>query len=419
LTHSTEKIPFQQLIDIKPGFRRVRIPFEEIATVVDLNDPFSVDLIPNHTEPEVTLYFGLMDFVQESHEQAEKNGKIKCVVWDLDNTLWDGILVEDGSTKLHLKRDIVGVIETLDSRGIIQSIASKNSDDEALQVLRQFQIEEYFLYPQISWGPKSEAIKLIARQLNIGIDSVLFVDDSEFERQQVGAACPGVLVLDATKYLSLLEMQECQVPITAESVSRRKMYQVERARQETAQTFGSDYKSFLTHSNIEMRIQSLTDQNLERVHELTQRTNQMNFSGSRYNRELLQKILQSSTLDTYVLACEDRFGSYGIVGFGIVDNREPRLTDLMFSCRIQSKRVEHAFLGYILRRYIAMTGKDFRADYRKTPRNTPSGRVFADLGMEETEVCDGVTSLVFAHDKEVPDDRIIKIIVQDDRTAVV
>jgi FkbH-like protein len=228
-----------------------------------------------------------------------------------------------------------------------------------------------------------------------------------------------VRVLDAAKYLSLPEMQECQVPITAESMTRRKMYQVERTRQESAQIFGSDYKSFLADSNIEIKIQSLSEENLERVHELTQRTNQMNFSGNRYNRELLQKILQTHTLDTYVLACEDRFGSYGIVGFGIVDHREPRLTDLMFSCRIQSKRVEHAFLGYVLRKYIAMARKDFHADYRKTPRNAPSGRVFADLGMQEIEVSDGVTSLVFPHDKEVPDDRIIKIIAQENSISVV
>lgn len=418
LSHSAEKIPFQQLIAVNPGFQRVRIPFGEIAASVDLSAPFSMDLIPNHGEREVTLYFGLMEFVQESHVLAEKSSKIKCVVWDLDNTIWAGVLVEDGPTKLHLKREVTRIIETLDSRGIIQSIASKNNDEEALQVLKQLHIDEYFLYPQISWGPKSEAIKLIARQLNIGIDSILFVDDSEFERQQVSTACPGVRVLDAAKYLSIPEMQECQVPITAESMNRRKMYQVERTRQESAQTFGSDYKSFLADSNIEIRIQSLGEENLERVHELTQRTNQMNFSGNRYNRELLQNILQTHTLDTYVLACEDRFGSYGIVGFGIVDTREPRLTDLMFSCRIQSKRVEHAFLGYVLRKYIAMTGRDFHADYRKTPRNAPSGRVFADLGMQEIEVSDGVTSLVFPIDKEVPDDRVIKIVVQENSVSV-
>ncbi len=121
----------------------------------------------------------------------------------------------------------------------------------------------------------------------------------------------------------------------------------------------------------------MTEENLERVHELTQRTNQMNFSGNRYDREVLRKLLASPYLDTFVLSCEDRFGSYGVIGFSIVDRREPRMTDLMFSCRIQSKRVEHAFLASVIRRYIAETGKDFYANYRKTPRNAPSGQVFS------------------------------------------
>jgi len=114
-----------------------------------------------------------------------------------------------------------------------------------------------------------------------------------------------------------------------------------------------------------------------------------------------------------VLSCEDRFGSYGVIGFSIVDRREPRMTDLMFSCRIQSKRVEHAFLGCVIRRYIAETDKDFYADYRKTPRNAPSGRVFHDLLMEETETRDGVQSLRFRKGREVPEDGVIEVVLQD------
>jgi FkbH-like protein len=195
-------------------------------------------------------------------------------------------------------------------------------------------------------------------------------------------------------------------------MERRKMYQVEQIRQDLAGDFKDDYKMFLRHCEIRLHIQSLSETNLERVHELTQRTNQMNFSGNRYDREVLKKILSNSALDTYVLTCEDRFGSYGIVGFGIVDNREPRLTDLMFSCRVQSKRVEHAFVGLILRKYIGMTGNDFHANYRKTPRNLPSGQVFADLGMQELGVQDGVTALIFSKDQQIPEDGIIHI-VQD------
>ena len=89
------------------------------------------------------------------------------------------------------------------------------------------------------------------------------------------------------------------------------------------------------------------------------------------------------------------------------------MTDLMFSCRIQSKRVEHAFLGFLLRKYIAASGLDFRANYRKTSRNLPSGQVFADFGMREVHVRDGVTALVFPKDRKVPDDGIVRIIVPE------
>jgi FkbH-like protein len=407
-------IPFQRLVGLAPGFQLVRIPFEEISSVINLDSPFSIELIPNGTEKEITLYFGLMEFVQETTVSQSKAGKVKCVVWDLDNTLWDGVLVEDGAAALQLKPDIVRVIESLDRRGILQSIASKNNHDQAIEVLKQLHIDHFFLYPQISWAPKGDAIQTIARELNIGTDALLFVDDSEFELQQVRSSCPDVRILDAKHYTSLLDMPECQASVTGEDMGRRQMYQVEQNRKELATTFKEDYKAFLKHCEITLTVTSLDRGNLSRVHELTQRTNQMNFSGNRYSRELLDEILQTPYLDACVLACEDRFGSYGIVGFALIDSREPRMTDLMFSCRIQSKRVEHAFVAHILDRYITLTDKDFYVNYRRTPRNQPSGQVFADLGLKEIEIVDGVTSLVFPHHAQVLDDGIIKILTQSD-----
>lgn len=417
-----QKIPFQTLIPIAPGFHRIRIPMSDISRVLNIRSPFSIDVIPNEIEDGTVLYFGLMEFVQEvavAQPAEAKAKKIKCVVWDLDNTMWDGILVEDGPAKLKLKPGIADVIRTLDSRGILNSVASKNNPDEAMQVLRQFQLAEYFLCPQISWQPKSESIRTIARRLNLGMDSFLFIDDSQFELEQVKAVCPEVRVLNALQYQALPEMKECQVPVTAESQQRRKLYQVEAERQDRAEEFGNDYMAFLRHSQIQLSIHPMTEENLDRVHELTQRTNQMNFSGNLYDREVLKGILKSSYLDTYVLSCEDRFGSYGVVGFSIVDSREPRMTDLMFSCRIQSKRVEHAFLAYVMNTYIGKSGKDFYANYRKTSRNAPSGKVFADLGMEEIGVSDGVTSLVFPRNKQVPDDKVIRIVVRENSMTTV
>jgi FkbH-like protein len=408
------KIPFQSLIEVPPGFHRARIPFDEISQAIDLGAPFAIDITPNEAPEGVTLYFGAMDFVQEPKQNTKKVKKIKCVVWDLDNTLWEGILVEDGPEKLRLRPGIAELIRDLDQRGILHSVASKNNHDEAMRAIKGFGLADYFLYPQISWQPKSESIKAIAKALNIGIDTFLFVDDSPFERQEVKAACPPVKVLDAANYQELPEMEECKVTVTAESASRRKLYQVETSRQTIAESFGEDYLSFLRYCDIKLKISRLSEENLERVHELATRTNQMNFSGNRYGRDVLREILSAPYLDTYVLACEDRFGSYGVIGFSVVDRREPRMTDLMFSCRVQSKRVEHAFLSFAIRKYFRDSERNFLASYLKTEKNAPSGQVFTDLGMQEIGNTDGVLLLSFPRNQVPPDDGIIHIETLDD-----
>lgn len=423
-TDERSRMPFQKLITLSPGFHQVRVPLEEITALMDVRQAFGIDLIPNEDARETTLYFGLMDFVTEvpakkSTEKTDKSGtdkspkKIKCVVWDLDNTVWDGVLIEDGVDRLRLKAGVAAIIQELDQRGILHSIASKNNPEDVLQLLRKIGLDQYFLCPQISWQPKSQGIKAIAEQLNIGLDSILLVDDSEFELDEVKAACPDVRVLNVQHYLSLPEREECDVPVTAESRQRRQFYQVEANRQSVARGFNNDYMAFLRHCEIRLTVSSMSEANLERVHELTQRTNQMNFSGNRYDRDVLRKILSNPHLDTFVLSCEDRFGSYGVIGFSIVDRREPRMTDLMFSCRIQSKRVEHAFLAWLIRKYIAETSCDFCADFRKTPRNAASGQVFEDIGMDQTEQKNGVLSLRFDKGREVPNDGVIEVAVQD------
>jgi len=425
------KIPFQKLLPATPGFNRFQIPVGEIEAIFDLRSPFGLEITPNEIPDGTTLYFGVMDFVRETAretatssgakpagEKKEKNKTVKCVVWDLDHTLWEGILVEDGADGLKLKPGVVEILKELDRRGILLSVASKNNADEALKVLKNLGLDDYFLYPQISWGPKSEGIKAIAKSLNIGLDTFLFIDDSPFELEQVQSICPGVRVLNASEYLSLPVRPECQVEVTEEASRRRAMYREESVRQEAAGGFGGDYFDFLRGCGIKLHIRPMTAATIQRVHELTQRTNQMNFSGNRYDRSVLEQILNTPHLDTFVLECEDRFGSYGAVGFSIVDNREPRMTDLAFSCRIQSKRVEHAFLGYLIRKYTADAPRDFFANYRKTPRNAPSGQVFQDIGMEEMETKDGVTSLIFRKEHAAPDDKIITLIAAQDLKEV-
>jgi FkbH-like protein len=166
---------------------------------------------------------------------------------------------------------------------------------------------------------------------------------------------------------------------------------------------------FLKDCDIRLDVEPLDAVNIARVYELSQRTNQMNFSGNRYPQSQLAALIGSPVHGTYVIKCADRFGSYGIVGFAVVDITAPRLLDLMFSCRIQSKRVEHAFLSYLLKRFVELESRNFFANYRRTAKNAPSGKVFEEMGFEQVDEADGLSSLVFREGRAVPDDGIVRV----------
>lgn len=412
IDYKTNGEVFQTMIPVPAGYTRARIPFFEISRSVSFSSAFEVEIVPNDCTDTV-LYFGLMDFVKERPQPPPKNApavgthKWKCIVWDLDNTLWDGVLLEDGQENIRIRQGIVDVIKETDERGILHSIASKNNPDDALAVLRDLKLAEYFLYPQIGWQPKSEGIKQIAAQLNIGIDTMAFVDDQPFEREEVKAALPQVAVVDAAEYLTITRRLECQVPVTLESKSRRIMYREQEHRDLALKSFGGDYLSFLKECRIEVGVTTLDETNVKRVYELAQRTNQMNFSGNRYPEAQLREIMLSPSFETYVIDCRDRFGDYGIVGFAVVNLKEPRLLDLMFSCRVQAKRVEHAVLGFLLKRFVQDENHSLFANFRKTPKNAQSGKVFDDMGFEVVGEHEGVTSLGFGGMREIPDDKII------------
>jgi len=409
-----EARPFQTMISISPGYTRAKVAFSDISQSIDMGQPFEVEIVPNDCDNTV-LYFGLIDFVKERREAGYENGResgikqFKCIVWDLDNTFWDGILIEDGPEKIRIRQGVVDVIKQTDQRGILHSIASKNSNDDAMKILRLCGIDDYFLYPQIKWQPKSQSIAQIAQLLNIGVEAVAFVDDQEFEREEVKAALPQVVVIDAADYVNIPDRPECRVPVTTESKSRRLMYREQEQRKTALESHTGDYIGFLRDCRMEIGISSLNDTNLARVYELAQRTNQLNFSGNRYPQAQLTEIMRSRFLETYVIDCSDRFGNYGIVGFAVVDIRVPRLLDLMFSCRIQGKRVEHAVLSFLLERFVSGKKQDFYANYRKTSKNAESGRVFEEAGFECVRDNEGVLSLVFRHGHEIFDDKIIKM----------
>ena len=243
-------------------------------------------------EADVTFLWS--DFVKGSPIQSKKPAdKVKLVVWDLDNTLWDGILIENNDDKpLKLKTGVIELIKALDERGIIQSIASKNDFEPAMDMLKKIGIDEYFLYPQINWNPKSDSLINIVNNININIDTVAFIDDSDFERAQVASMLPQVRVYKETDVETLLNEKPFDVMVTSESKNRRAMYRAEEKRNQIKTSSNSNIEDFIKQCKLEISVfKPQTDEELLRCYELVLRTNQLNMSGIKYTREEFEKVI--------------------------------------------------------------------------------------------------------------------------------
>lgn len=418
----SKKMPFQRLLNIAPGFNRITIPFQEMNPLLGKTDKIDLSLNPNILRPEeegLTLFFGLICFVRDSacrktealsKPQSTSTKKVKVAIWDLDNTVWDGTLIEDGPEGIALRPGIAELMRELDRRGIVNSVASKNDETYALEQLERFGLREFVVFPMISWGPKSEAVKQIREAFNVGEDTLAFIDDQAFERDEVRVRNPLVRVYDPAECSSLLTREEFDVPQTKEARSRRAFYQSEEVRRQAVAEFSGGYLEFLQKSNIAINIEVPTKDNYDRIHEIVQRTNQMNFSGTKYSKQDLFSILQAADRECFLIDAVDNYGKYGYIGFCVVHpGPVPRVLDLMFSCRVQSKRVEHAFLLFLMERYAAKGASEFEVRYRETERNKPLAQVFSDLFFETKSHSDREFIYAFDLTKKLPENRIVKV----------
>jgi FkbH-like protein len=295
-----------------------------------------------------------------------KKKVIKCVVWDLDHTIWHGILLE--GDQLKLREGIVDIIKTLDSWGIINSIASKNNPEDAVNMLETFGIREYFLYPQIGWDLKSNAINKIKDKLNIGIDAIAFIDDQPFERDEVAFVHEQVTCLDVDRIGTILEIFKPRF-ITEESSLRRKMYQDDDIRNQEEQEIGNN-RQFLESLQLDFLIQPASIDDLQRVEELTVRTNQLNATGYAYTYDELEQLIKSPDHHLFVAELTDKYGSYGKIGVAMVacEGNVWTLKLLLMSCRVMSRGVGGVLLNYIMN-LAKENGNTLQAEFLPTDRN--------------------------------------------------
>jgi FkbH-like protein len=301
--------------------------------------------------------------------EQEFDKEVKCVVWDLDNTIWSGTLLESGT--VNLKPKIKEIVSELDSRGILQSIASKNNFDDAMNKLKEVGIDQYFLYPEINWNPKSDSIANIRRNLDIGMDTILFVDDDPFERDEVSTSLPEIETMDAMGYVSLLGKKRCNPRfITDDSRRRRSLYVENIKRNKEEEEFKGPKEAFLASLNMKFIITEASEEDLMRAEELTIRTNQLNATGRTYDYDELKAILESERHKLYVCELADKYGSYGKIGLALVETTSECwfLRMLLMSCRVISRSVGSVLLTYIIRG-AGKHGKRLLADFVQTERN--------------------------------------------------
>lgn len=381
-----DRPPFEARLELQPGYQALEVPAASIRARVDLQGDLLIALDPCITQPEeegLTLYFGLVGFVRGIDADGGDPAPVKVAVWDLDETIWTGTLVEDGLDGVHLREDAITVIEELDRRGILNSVLSKNDNRGGLAALEHFGIDEFFVFPQIGWQSKGAAMTGLVHDFDLDVTTFAFIDDQAFERAEVVAANPGVRAYDASAVLALLDLPEFNPPQSPESSGRRGYYRAQARRAEARESFGDDYLAFLRTCGVRVDITRPAAGSLDRIHELIQRTNQLNYSGVHRSRDEAAEIIENPAHECYVVSCFDDYGDYGTVGFLVVDTESSTLRDAMFSCRVRFKHVEHAALAFLIERARQRGAVHLDARFHETERNAEAASVFDDLGFQE------------------------------------
>lgn len=287
--------------------------------------------------------------VQKALDEKNSKKTIKCIVWDLDHTLWNGILTED--VEVSLRDGLREVLVELDQRGILLSIASKNTYEHAMEKLQQLGIDQLFLYPQINWGPKSASLEKIREKLNIGMDAIAFIDDQPFEREEVQHTHEEISIYDIDVIDELLERPEFKPRfITEESAARRKMYLEDDVRKSEEESFDGANIEFLRSQQMRFTISKATVADLQRVEELTVRTNQLNASGYTYSYDELASFITSPDHELVVAELIDKHGTYGKIGVALLEKGAEHWTlkSMLMSCRVMSRGVGNVLLYYIM-----------------------------------------------------------------------
>jgi len=309
--------------------------------------------------PYTSAFYVAMGTMVARKINALNNSLYKVIVLDCDQTLWEGVCGEDGACGIRIdpaRKELQEFMVAQHDAGMLICLCSKNNEEDVIEVFERRSDmrlkREHIISWRHDWKPKSENIRSLAEELNLGLDSFIFIDDNPLECAEVEANCPEVLTLQ-------LPQEVNRIPIflkhiwafdhlksTEEDRQRTEFYRQNKNR-ELVRSQSLTYEEFLTSLGLEVRISELLPRNLTRVSELTRRTNQFNLTAIRRSESEIERLCLSAGFACLCVEVRDRFGDYGLVGVMIfeVGSEAVEVDTFLLSCRVLGRGVEHRMLS--------------------------------------------------------------------------
>ena len=329
----------------------------------------------------------------------------KCIVLDLDNTLWGGIVGEEGLDGIHLGPTTEGRpywefqkrLQALWQRGVILAINSRNNPDDAMNVLREHPSmvlrEEHFAAARINWQDKGANLVELANELNLGLDSFVFIDDDQANRDRIRAAFPEVFVVDlpddAALYPTTLMGLDLfnTLQLTDEDLNKGTLYSQRKHRERDREAMSLE--EHLASLETVVTIRRADSSTIPRISQLTQKTNQFNLTTRRYLEEDIRRFTADSAYDVVCCSVRDKFGEQGITGVAIVEKlgESWRIDTFLLSCRVIARGIEDALLSYVAGQALSEGAEQLSGEFIPTPKNDPSRDLYRTRGfsLERTE----------------------------------
>ena len=325
----------------------------------------------------------------------------KLLVLDLDDTLWGGIVGEVGWKNLRIGghdylgeafKDFQYKIKSLKNYGILLALCSKNNESTALEAIEKhpemvLKLDDFVSY-KINWNNKAKNILDITKELNIGLQSVVFLDDTPYERAHVKESLPEVTVpnlpLDPVNYSSFLsKLRYFDTSfISKEDKKRADLYKSEFKREKIKQNLKSD-SQWLKTLELKITVENAKSENLPRTHQLLNKTNQMNLTTRRLSEKELNSWKNKSSNKLWTIRAKDKFGDYGIIGIVSISikNKSAKLEDFILSCRVVGRNIEKVMIEFV-KDYCQKAKIDkIKGKYLKTKKNALLFEYFKKLDL--------------------------------------